>query len=113
MVRGTVLHKLAHFKKKLSVHSQKEFGSEPENAADMDLASLAARYPAYVKPGAYMSSMITKMISAKMPGGFGPAAVRSYLTARFHVADRYSINRLNVIVIKCTEVFHIIYHILC
>jgi len=67
---------------------QKEFGSEPDNASDMDLTSLASRWSSsYTKPGPFMSGQIAKMISSKMPGGFGPAAIRAHLAAKFHLAD--------------------------
>lgn len=34
-----------------------------------------------------MSGQIAKMISSKMPGGFGPAAIKAHLASRFHLAE--------------------------
>lgn len=81
----------------------KEFGSEPEGAADMDLkcvdcfyslllllfplittrSSLAARFPNYTRLGALMSAQVGRMVSSKLPGGLGLAALRTLLAQQY------------------------------
>ena len=68
---------------------QKEFGAEPgDGAAESDLSALAARLGAtYAKPGPYLAAAITKLVSTKMPGGYGMSSVKSYLGGRFGFGD--------------------------
>lgn len=68
---------------------QKEFGAEPgDGAAELDLAGLASRLGAtYAKPGPYLSAAINKLVSTKMPGGYGMSSVKSYLSGRFGFGD--------------------------
>lgn len=68
---------------------QKEFGTEPgDGAAELDLAALAARVGAsYTKPGPFTAAAINKLVSSKMPGGYGLSSVRSYLAGRFGLGD--------------------------
>jgi fatty acid synthase subunit beta len=64
---------------------QKEFGTEPgDGAAELDLAGLAGRVGgSYNKPGPYLGAAINKLVSTKMPGGYGLSSVKSYLSGRF------------------------------
>lgn len=68
---------------------QKEFGAEPgDGAAELDLSALASRLGAtYAKPGPFLSASINKLVSTKMPGGYGMSSVRSYLSGRFGFGD--------------------------
>jgi len=68
---------------------QKEFGTEPgDGAAELDLTGLAGRMGgSYNKPGPYLSAAINKLVSTKMPGGYGLSSVKSYLSGRFGLGD--------------------------
>ncbi|KAG6574454.1 holo-[acyl-carrier-protein] synthase [Phytophthora cinnamomi] len=74
-------------KKVLSVENEivgdleKEFGSGPDDAAEMKLAELAGKFPDYASPGKVTSALIAKMLASKMPGGFGLSAIKEYLSS--------------------------------
>ncbi|KAG2522184.1 hypothetical protein JM16_005912 [Phytophthora kernoviae] len=59
---------------------EKEFGSGPDDAAEMKLVELATKFPDYASPGKVTSALIAKMLASKMPGGFGLSAVKEYLS---------------------------------
>ncbi|KAL4137325.1 hypothetical protein PRIC2_000847 [Phytophthora ramorum] len=60
---------------------EKEFGSGPDDAAEMKLAELAGKFPDYASPGKVTSALIAKMLASKMPGGFGLSAIKEYLSS--------------------------------
>ncbi|RLN71955.1 hypothetical protein BBJ28_00024816, partial [Nothophytophthora sp. Chile5] len=60
---------------------EKEFGSGPDDAAEMKLAELAGKFPEYTSPGKVTSALIAKMLAGKMPGGFGLSAIKEYLSS--------------------------------
>ncbi|EEY57118.1 fatty acid synthase subunit alpha, putative [Phytophthora infestans T30-4] len=60
---------------------EKEFGSGPDDAAEMKLAELAGKFPAYASPGKVTSALIAKMLASKMPGGFSLSAIKEYLSS--------------------------------
>ncbi|CAH0517169.1 unnamed protein product [Peronospora belbahrii] len=59
---------------------EKEFGSGPDDAAEMKLVELAGNFPDYASPGKVTSALIAKMLASKMPGGFGLSAIKEYLS---------------------------------
>lgn len=59
---------------------EKEFGSGPDDAAEMKLSELASKFPGYASPGKVTSALIAKMLASKMPGGFGLSAVKEHLS---------------------------------
>ncbi|CAI5714225.1 unnamed protein product [Hyaloperonospora brassicae] len=59
---------------------EKEFGSGPDDAAEMKLVELAGKFPDYASPGKVTSALIAKMLAGKMPGGFGLSAIKEYLS---------------------------------
>ena len=63
----------------------KEFGSAPEKAEDTPLEELgAALQPTFNgQLGKHSSSLVAKMISSKMPGGFNITSARKYLGDRW------------------------------
>ncbi|KAF8473167.1 hypothetical protein BDZ91DRAFT_714103 [Kalaharituber pfeilii] len=63
----------------------KEFGSAPEKAEDTPLEELGAAMQATFNGqlGKHSSSLIAKMISSKMPGGFNITTARKYLNERW------------------------------
>lgn len=63
----------------------KEFGSAPEKAEDTPLEELGNSMQATFNGqlGKHSSSLIAKMISSKMPGGFNITSVRKYLSERW------------------------------
>uniref|UniRef100_M4BNV4 Fatty acid synthase subunit alpha n=2 Tax=Hyaloperonospora TaxID=184462 RepID=M4BNV4_HYAAE len=60
---------------------EKEFGSGPDDAAEMKLVELAGKFPDYASPGKVTSALIAKMLASKMPGGFGLSAIKEYLSS--------------------------------
>ncbi|KAL3671875.1 hypothetical protein V7S43_002543 [Phytophthora oleae] len=60
---------------------EKEFGSGPDDAAEMKLAELSGKFPDYASPGKVTSALIAKMLASKMPGGFGLSAIKEYLSS--------------------------------
>jgi 3-oxoacyl-ACP reductase-like protein len=61
---------------------EKEFGNGPEGGAEMTLRELAAAVGgAYKGPGKIATALITKVLSAKLPGGFTASAARDYLAS--------------------------------
>jgi len=69
---------------------QKEFGNTPENPEDTSLDELG---PAMQKTfngqlGKQSGSMIARMISSKMPGGFNITTGRNYLIDRYRLQSR-------------------------
>ncbi|TYZ64727.1 hypothetical protein PybrP1_002858 [[Pythium] brassicae (nom. inval.)] len=58
---------------------EKEFGACPDDAVDMAVASVAELFPAYASPGKVTSSLIAKMATGGMPGGFGLGAMKQHL----------------------------------
>lgn len=69
----------------------KEFGSTPEKPEDTPLDELGAAMQATFNGqlGKQSSSLVARMVSAKMPGGFNITAVRKYLETRW--GDRKSV----------------------
>ncbi|KAJ5624734.1 hypothetical protein N7510_001043 [Penicillium lagena] len=63
----------------------KEFGSTPEKPEDTPLDELGAAMQATFNGqlGKQSSSLIARMVSSKMPGGFNITAVRKYLETRW------------------------------
>ncbi|KAJ9197096.1 hypothetical protein DTO021D3_6605 [Paecilomyces variotii] len=63
----------------------KEFGSTPEKPEDTPLDELGAAMQATFNGqlGKQSSSLVARMVSAKMPGGFNITAVRKYLETRW------------------------------
>ncbi|KAE9298711.1 Fatty acid synthase subunit alpha [Phytophthora rubi] len=59
---------------------EKEFGSGPDDAAEMKLIELAGKFPDYASPGKVASALIAKMLASKMPGGFALSAIKEYLS---------------------------------
>lgn len=67
---------------------QKEFGSEPENAAETPLSTLAQLMGAnYVKLGPHSQKLVGRLISAKMPAGFGLPNIRTVLSQDYSLGD--------------------------
>ncbi|KAK6518387.1 3-oxoacyl-[acyl-carrier-protein] synthase [Arthrobotrys conoides] len=64
---------------------QKEFGSTPEKPEDTPLDELGAAMQATFNGqlGKHSSSLIARMISSKMPGGFNMTSARKYLETRW------------------------------
>ncbi|KAK1943247.1 Fatty acid synthase subunit alpha [Phytophthora citrophthora] len=60
---------------------EKEFGSGPDDAAEMKLAELSSKFLGYASPGKVTSALISKMLASKMPGGFGSSAIKEYLSS--------------------------------
>ena len=61
---------------------EKEFGAGPDGGAEMPLAELARAVSRGYKPlGKVSSALVTKMLGAKLPGGFGAGQARAYLTS--------------------------------
>jgi fatty acid synthase subunit beta len=58
---------------------EKEFGSGPDDAAEMKISDLAGKFPGYSSPGKVTSALIAKLLAGKMPGGFGLSAIKEYL----------------------------------
>lgn len=69
----------------------KEFGQDVEGASEKDLSSLAAAFQAsYNKLGSYTSSLITKLVSSKFPGGYGLSSAKGYLSSRYGFGEGLS-----------------------
>lgn len=68
---------------------QKEFGSTPEKPEDTPLEELGAAMQATFNGqlGKHSSSLIARMISSKMPGGFNMTSARKYLETRWGLAS--------------------------
>ncbi|KAI9845580.1 MAG: 3-oxoacyl-[acyl-carrier-protein] synthase [Sclerophora amabilis] len=66
----------------------KEFGSTPEKPEDTPLDELGASMQATFNGqlGKQSSSLVARMVSSKMPGGFNITAVRKYLETRWGLA---------------------------
>ena len=67
----------------------KEFGSTPEKPEDTPLDELGASMQATFNGqlGKQSSSLVARMVSSKMPGGFNITAVRKYLETRWGLAS--------------------------
>ncbi|KAL4936988.1 hypothetical protein BDV06DRAFT_203868 [Aspergillus oleicola] len=67
----------------------KEFGSTPEKPEDTPLDELGASMQATFNGqlGKQSSSLIARLVSSKMPGGFNITAVRKYLETRWGLAS--------------------------
>ncbi|KAI9783021.1 MAG: 3-oxoacyl-[acyl-carrier-protein] synthase [Peltula sp. TS41687] len=67
----------------------KEFGSTPEKPEDTPLVELGASMQATFNGqlGKQSSSLIARLVSSKMPGGFNITAVRKYLETRWGLAS--------------------------
>lgn len=63
----------------------KEFGSAPEKAEEIPLADLAENFGDGFsgKLGKHTASLINRLASAKMPGGFALSQIRKYLETRW------------------------------
>eukprot|EP01113_Clastostelium_recurvatum_P021328 TRINITY_DN2525_c0_g1_i1.p1 TRINITY_DN2525_c0_g1~~TRINITY_DN2525_c0_g1_i1.p1 ORF type:complete len:1737 (+),score=426.62 TRINITY_DN2525_c0_g1_i1:1-5211(+) len=67
---------------------QKEFGAEPEGAAEMQLTALAqAMGPTYSKLGGQTSKLVARLVSTKMPGGFGFPQAKAHLAGDHGLGD--------------------------
>ncbi|KAL1917786.1 uncharacterized protein VTP21DRAFT_3620 [Calcarisporiella thermophila] len=64
---------------------QKEFANAPEKAEETPLDELAAQLSGTFTGslGKHSSSLISRMVSAKMPGGFGLSNVRNYFSTTY------------------------------
>lgn len=61
---------------------EKEFGNSPDNAAEMSIEELSKTLGAgYTPLGPVSQGHINRLLSTKLPGGFGLAAVRAHLGA--------------------------------
>ncbi|MDL1873477.1 hypothetical protein FBR05_14950, partial [Deltaproteobacteria bacterium PRO3] len=61
---------------------QKEFGAGPDNAAELPLSELAQKMGgSYQGLGKQSQAQIAKLLASKMPGGFGMAQARAYLSS--------------------------------
>ncbi|TMW63542.1 hypothetical protein Poli38472_002483 [Pythium oligandrum] len=60
---------------------EKEFGSGPDDGAEVKLLDLATKFPGYMSPGKVTSALIAKLLASKMPGGFGLSPVKAYLSS--------------------------------
>ncbi|KAL4138997.1 hypothetical protein PRIC2_002497 [Phytophthora ramorum] len=60
---------------------EKEFGSTPDDAAELKVAELASKFSEYASPGKVTSALIAKMLASKMPGGFGLSVIKEYLSS--------------------------------
>lgn len=67
----------------------KEFGSAPEKAEEIPLADLAENFGDGFsgKLGKHTSSLINRLASSKMPGGFALSQIRKYLETRWGLAS--------------------------
>jgi fatty acid synthase subunit alpha len=67
----------------------KEFGSTPEKPEDVPLDELGASMQATFNGqlGKHSSSLVARMVSSKMPGGFNITAVRKHLETRWGLAQ--------------------------
>jgi fatty acid synthase subunit alpha len=67
----------------------KEFGSTPEKPEDVPLDELGASMQATFNGqlGKQSSSLVARMVSSKMPGGFNITAVRKHLETRWGLAQ--------------------------
>ncbi|KAI9721035.1 MAG: hypothetical protein M1812_002515 [Candelaria pacifica] len=67
----------------------KEFGSTPEKPEDTPLDELGASMQATFNGqlGKQSSSLVARLVSSKMPGGFNITAVRKYLETRWGLAS--------------------------
>jgi len=67
----------------------KEFGSTPEKPEDIPLDELGASMQATFNGqlGKQSSSLVARMVSSKMPGGFNITAVRKHLETRWGLAQ--------------------------
>ena len=67
----------------------KEFGSTPEKPEDTPLEELGAAMQSTFdgQLGKQSSSLIARMVSSKMPGGFNITAVRKHLETRFRLGS--------------------------
>eukprot|EP01119_Soliformovum_irregulare_P010017 TRINITY_DN2425_c0_g2_i3.p1 TRINITY_DN2425_c0_g2~~TRINITY_DN2425_c0_g2_i3.p1 ORF type:complete len:3502 (-),score=1233.34 TRINITY_DN2425_c0_g2_i3:1297-11802(-) len=62
----------------------KEFGAEPDGAAEMDVQTLSSKIGSgYLKMGSVMQALTSKLISSKMPGGYGISKVKKTLQDRY------------------------------
>ena len=60
---------------------EKEFGGGPDGAAEVPLQELSRSLaPKYKGPGKVTAALVSKMLGARMPGGFGVADVKAHLT---------------------------------
>jgi fatty acid synthase subunit alpha len=68
-----------------SADLQKEFGATPEKPEDVPLDELGGAFQSTFNGqlGKQSSSLIARMVSSKMPGGFNITAVRKYLSDRW------------------------------
>lgn len=55
-------------------------GGIPDNAGEMPLSELAGNLSSYKEPGAVSTKLVTRTLSAALPGGFGANAAKDYLT---------------------------------
>ncbi|GAB9466788.1 hypothetical protein Gpo141_00004153 [Globisporangium polare] len=58
---------------------ESEFGSSPDDAADLTIAELSSKFTGYSALGKVASGLIAKLLASKMPGGFGLSAVKEHL----------------------------------
>ncbi|KAL4749847.1 3-oxoacyl-synthase [Aspergillus terricola var. indicus] len=69
-----------------------EFGRVPEGVEDKPLSSLAESFQPEFSgiPGKAMSTLISRFISSKMPGGFNQSAIQEYLSSRWGLTKSHA-----------------------
>eukprot|EP00004_Rigifila_ramosa_P027693 TRINITY_DN910_c0_g1_i1.p1 TRINITY_DN910_c0_g1~~TRINITY_DN910_c0_g1_i1.p1 ORF type:complete len:2842 (-),score=503.53 TRINITY_DN910_c0_g1_i1:4431-12935(-) len=66
----------------------KEFGTEPEGAAEVPLEQAASKFSGnYKKLGPHSSQLVARLFSSKMPAGFTQSAARSYLSSQHGLGE--------------------------
>ncbi len=67
-----------------------EFVNLPDGSEDLSLETVGSNLGANFsgQPGKYLSSLISKLISSKLPGGFNQSAIRAYLSSRWGLAPQ-------------------------
>jgi len=66
----------------------KEFGSEPEGAAEMNLQQLASSIGTkYTKLGKLSSGLVSKLFSSKMSSGFSLSSAKGYLGQQYGLKE--------------------------
>lgn len=62
---------------------EQEFGDMPDGSAEVPIAELAAMFSSYAVLGKTTSGQVQKLVSSKMPGGFGMADIKKHLMDKF------------------------------
>lgn len=56
-----------------------EFGTAPDDTAELSMVELAGKFSSYDGPGKVMATKVSKLLSSSMPGGFTGSIARSFL----------------------------------